>query len=170
MNSNAQQQQSKPLSFLQALGVSSKTITIGEQEGTFYELTTQQVAELLEQAGSLVSVIMLMMDLVSAGPSSYAELFASSQAKLTKETKDLIFKILGYSLRVEADTFNDLSPKYLPDMLVAVYETNADFFASFGSQSQKLKAKFPKIAALWTAGQNQPSDSLKEDSDLKTSE
>lgn len=138
------------LSFLQALGVSQKEHEIDGKKGTFYELNSAQVAELTEKIGSLIAVAMLIRDIFVAGAGQYQDLFASAQSKLSQEAQETLFRLIAFSLRSSEESVRQIAPRHLPALLVAIYETNRDFFDLFSETSkirQDLAKRIPGLDA-----------------------
>lgn len=158
MNNNSNLQ---PSSFLKALHAGSQQHVINGVEGTIYELTTEQVATLLEKIGGLIGVIWLIKDIILVGASGYENVFSSASAKLSVEGRTVLYELMGYSLRASEEDIKEIAPRNLPELLVAIYETNKGFFDSFSETSSlrtRLKAKFPglesALANLTTSGSN----------------
>lgn len=149
----------QPLSFLEALGTRVQEHEVGGVKGTFHELTTEQVAVLLERVGGLISVIYLVKDLLVVGAAGYQQVFSDATVKLSVEARGVLYQLITFSLEESEDAVKQIAPRNLPELLVAIYETNRGFFDSFSETSTlrtKLRAKFPglekALAGLTTAG------------------
>lgn len=146
-------------SFLEALGARVQEHEVGGVKGTFHELTTEQVAILLEKVGSLIAVIYLIKDLLVVGAAGYQEVFSDATVKLSIEGRNVLYQLIAFSLNENEEAVKRIAPRNLPELLVAIYETNKGFFDSFSETSAlraKLRAKFPglekALAGLTTAG------------------
>lgn len=136
-------------SFLKALGVASRETEINGVKGTVYELNTQQVAILLERVGSLIAVVLLLRDLFTAGPAGYQGLFDEASAKLSKEARETLYRLVAFSLKSSEESVQEIAPRHLPALLLAICEVNQDFFDLFSGTSplrQQLATRFPGLA------------------------
>lgn len=161
----------KPLSLLEALGAKEHSIVIDDNTWPFYELTAEQVGNLIEQVETAARAGVSVIDFFDKETGKTEHLLKEDNwFAMAGEARHFFFHLIGYSLGISPSEAARISVKHYPKLIQRAYEVSGDFFGDCGSLLTGIIGRVPALAdALNVVGTlkrgNQSSQPFKEDTD-----